>query len=213
MIALVGLVGLSAMGGDAQMRAFPDGARVAFFGDSLTAGGGVVLRIAAHYRTAFPGRDVRFYNCGISGGRLETADMYFDVVLASRRPTHVVFAFGLNDALEAYNRRVDEPAAEERRVVRELAEFRSRYAEAIGRIEALGAKIVLRIPTPYNEFGAGDSPADAGKNEVVRRFGDEVRAFARHRSIDTTLIYAHDLDAHSNRAAAAVEGSIFAAEA
>ena len=40
---------------------------------------------------------------------------------------------------------------------------------------------------------------------------DEVRAFARHRSIDTTLIYAHDLDAHSNRAAAAVEGSIFAA--
>jgi integrase/recombinase XerC len=42
---------------------------------------------------------------------------------------------------------------------------------------------------------------------------DEVRAFARHRSIDTTLIYAHDLDAHSNRAAAAVEGSIFAAEA
>ena len=187
---LAAAIAVQAAATAAGVGPFPDGARVAFFGDSLTAGGGVVLRIAAHYRTAFPGRDVRFYNCGISGGRLETADMYFDVVLASRRPTHVVFAFGLNDALEAYNRRVDEPAAEERRVVRELAEFRSRYAEAIGRIEALGAKIVLRIPTPYNEFGAGDTPADAGKNEVVRRFGDEVRAFACRKGVPFVDDYA-----------------------
>lgn len=54
MIALVGLVGLSAMGGDALMRTFPDGARVAFFGDSITRNGGAMLRVAAHYRTAFP---------------------------------------------------------------------------------------------------------------------------------------------------------------
>ena len=174
----------------AGIEPFPEGARVAFFGDSLTAGGGVVLRIAAHYRTEFPERDVRFYNCGISGGRLETADMYFDAVLASRRPTHVVFAFGLNDALEMYNRRVEDPEAEAKRTVRELEDFRRHYARAIGRLETLGPEIILRIPTPYNEFGPGDAPADAGKNEVVRRFGDEIRAFAREKGLPILDDYA-----------------------
>lgn len=55
----------------AEIAPFPDGARVAFFGDSITRGGGGVLRVAAHYRKAFPGRDVRFYNVGISGGGVQ----------------------------------------------------------------------------------------------------------------------------------------------
>ena len=57
----------------AAMQPFPDGARVAFFGDSITSMGGALLRVAAQYRAAFPERDVRFFNVGISGGGFDAA--------------------------------------------------------------------------------------------------------------------------------------------
>ena len=34
---------------------FPAGARVAFYGDSITKNGGAILRVAAQYRADFPG--------------------------------------------------------------------------------------------------------------------------------------------------------------
>ena len=161
-----------------RCEAFPDGARVAFFGDSITRNGGAVLRTAAHYREAFPERDVRFFNCGISGGGLAAAEMYFDSVLAVRRPTHVVLAFGVNDAFEMYGGSLPDASAEEARLRRALAAFRDRYAAMCRRIVSLGAKLIVRVPTPYNESGSGTALPDKGKAEYCRRVADEIRAVA-----------------------------------
>lgn len=147
-----------------KISSFPDGSRVAFFGDSITRNGGGILRVAAHYKNAFPDRNVRFYNVGISGGGLAAAEMYFDSMLAARKPTHVILAFGVNDS-----------GAPEG--------FHERYAALVGRIEALGAKVVLRAPTPYNEFGGGTVSAVSGKDAAHRRIADEIRAFAKERGL------------------------------
>ena len=89
---LAAAIAMQAAATAAGVGPFPDGARVAFFGDSITHGGGGILRVAAHYRKAFPGRDVRFYNVGISGGGVQAAEMYFERYLAAVKPTHVVLA-------------------------------------------------------------------------------------------------------------------------
>ncbi|MBQ6103930.1 MAG: hypothetical protein IJL06_09690, partial [Kiritimatiellae bacterium] len=100
----------------AILEPFPDGSRVAFFGDSITQNSGCILRVFAHYREAFPERDVRFFDVGISGGGFDAADLYFDGWLAPLRPTHVVIGFGVNGAgpLHPWAEAPD-PAAEERR--------------------------------------------------------------------------------------------------
>ena len=102
---------------NATMAPFADGDRVAFYGDSITQLGGCILRVFAKYREAFPGRDVRFFNVGISGGGLDAAELYFDGWLAPLRPTRVVLAFGVNGAgvLHPWAEAPD-PAAEKRRL-------------------------------------------------------------------------------------------------
>ena len=77
---------------------FPEGARVVFFGDSITQNGVAVTWVAAHYMKMFPNGNVRFFNVGISGGSVGAAHLYFDSWLAPLKPTHVVVGFGVNDA-------------------------------------------------------------------------------------------------------------------
>ena len=173
------------------MQTFPDGARVAFFGDSITANGGAMLRIAAHYREAFPGRNLRFCNCGISGGGLESAEVYFDDILAARKPTHVVVAFGVNDSgAMRIDETADDASAEAKRVEEAAAAFRKRYAALVGRIRSLGAEIVLRTTTPYNEFGDSAVAPVNGRNVAYRRVTDEIRAVARDMGLPLIDDYA-----------------------
>ena len=77
---------------------FPDDARVCFIGDSLTAHNQILPRVIDHYNKYFADADVRFFNCGTSGGTYQTAvDFFYDDVLP-HRPTHAVVAFGVNDS-------------------------------------------------------------------------------------------------------------------
>ena len=166
------------------LEPFPDGARVAFYGDSITADGGWVMRVAAHYRKEFPERDIRFYNCGISGGGFRAAEMYFDWILSARKPTHVVLAFGVNDSRPL---RVDVAAsdakAEHARIEAAAADFRKKYAALVGRVQGLGVSIILRTATPYNEFAKKGVKPIKRKDAAHKRVADEILAFARERGL------------------------------
>ena len=163
----------------ATLEPFPDGSRVAFFGDSITQNSGCILRVFAHYREAFPERDVRFFDVGISGGGFDAADLYFDGWLAPLRPTHVVIGFGVNGAgpLHPWAEAPD-PAAEERRVREAAAAYRARSAALAARVEALGARAIVRTNTPYDgSAGAeGAVPADLAAVDAYRRAADAIRA-------------------------------------
>ena len=165
---------------------FPEGSRVIFYGDSITRLGGGVLRVAAQYRTLFPNRDVRFVNAGISGGGLPDAALYFDGWIAPFMPSHVVLAFGVNDANAIARGRLDEPEAESARVEAALATFRERYAALVGRVEALGATAILRAITPFDNTVRTDDgavPPDSFKADLYRRVADEIRTLAAGRRL------------------------------
>ena len=169
----------------AAMQPFPDGARVAFFGDSITSMGGALLRVAAQYRAAFPERDVRFFNVGISGGGFDAANLYFNEWLASRKPTHVVLAFGVNDS-GSFRVNAEAPDADaEAERIREAADaFRRRYVALVERIEALGAKVYVRAVTPYDEtVRENASPVEKGKGDAFRLAAEQIRAVATERRL------------------------------
>ena len=174
------------------LETFPSGARVAFFGDSITRNGDAVTRTAAHYLAACPGRVVRVFNVGISGGGVEAGHLYFDGWLAPLKPTHVVLAFGVNDAgATIFKSDAEDRAAELARTDEAVRAFERRYGELIDRIEALGAKVVLRTPTPYDEFSGSEPLADgssrakpkSGRNDAHRRIADAVRRIAAKRGL------------------------------
>ena len=161
----------------AAVEPFPDGARVVFFGDSITQNGVAVTRVAAHYRKMLPKGNVRFFNVGISGGSVGAAHLYCDLWFVPLKPTHVVVGFGVNDAGAAVLKKdAKDRAAELKRIESVAAAFEKNYCKLLDRIEALGAKVILRTPTPYDEFTKGPTAdgkmrvnAKAGRNDAQRR--------------------------------------------
>ena len=64
---------LQAQGTLSSAKPFDDGDTVCFVGDSITHGGTYHSIVTLYYATRFPGKTIRFYNCGISGDGWLTA--------------------------------------------------------------------------------------------------------------------------------------------
>lgn len=79
-----------------QDAPFKDGDRVCFFGDSVTHGGKYTSQVQLFYYTRYPERDIRIWNCGTGGATSGESLVAVDDI-ASRKPTHVVVLFGMND--------------------------------------------------------------------------------------------------------------------
>jgi hypothetical protein len=71
-----------------------------------------------------------------------------------------------------------DPAAEALRVREAAASFRARYAALVARVEALGAKAIVRTTTPYDAAGEeeGAVPPDLAAADAYRRAADAIRA-------------------------------------
>ena len=173
------------------IQPFADGDRIAFFGDSITRNGEAITRTAVYYRMSFPERKVRFFNVGFSGGTTSAAHMFFMKWLAPLKATHVVLAFGVNDAGEAIVRdNAVVSAAAKKRQVEAIAGFESEYERLIDRIQASGAKVILRTPTPYDTESTGKDDKGAeriavqpGRAEAHERIAESIRRIARKRSL------------------------------
>lgn len=190
------------------MKPFPDGSRVAFFGDSITRLGGGILRVAAQYRALFPERDVRFFNVGISGGGLVAANLYFDGWLAPLKPTHVILAFGVNDAGPlCIAPSAADAAAEAERVSQAAATFREGYLALVRRIEALGASVTVRAITPYDESARSDGAGEPvpGRGAAFRRIAEQIRSIAVERGLAC-------LDDYARMSAYTAEEPLFSAD-
>ena len=175
----------------AVMRPFEDGCRVAFYGDSITRNGEGITRTAAYYRTMFPEQKIRFFNAGISGGTVPAAHIFFGDLLEPVRPTHVVLAFGVNDAGSAIiTSGTNDIEAEKRRSDEAVARFESEYERLIDCIREIGAAVVLRTPTPNDDRASGPDIPQFGRGAAHRRIADCVRNIAQKRSLPLVDDYA-----------------------
>lgn len=76
---------------------FPKDSRVAFLGDSLTAGSLWTEVIFEYYLKNFPEDNIRMYNVGVGGGTAAFALEHLDEDIMLFEPTHVVVMFSEND--------------------------------------------------------------------------------------------------------------------
>ncbi|MBR4933753.1 MAG: hypothetical protein IKZ03_04775, partial [Clostridia bacterium] len=76
---------------------FPKDARVAFLGDSLTAGSLWTEAIFEYYLKHFPEDNIRMYSVGVGGGTAAFALEHLDEDIMLFEPTHVVVMFSVND--------------------------------------------------------------------------------------------------------------------
>ena len=132
------------------MKRFPDGARVAFIGDSITAMNSALKRIIDFYKKNYPDSGIRFFNCGIAGGTAESALRYFDADIMRHAPTHAVLATGVNDS-ERWH--LSLPRSAERYELLRCAyeKYKKNLTALVDKILSLGISLTLCTPIPYDE--------------------------------------------------------------
>lgn len=161
---------------------FPDNARVCFIGDSLTAQNQILPRVIDHYNKHFSQANVRFFNCGTSGGTYKTAiEFFYDDVLV-HNPTHAVVAFGVNDT----NRWALEWGRTKQTYDNLKAYYENFKKEVKIYCEMLkehNIDFVICTPAPYDEYSETDVVASKGGFALIAEYANVVRAFAKDNNI------------------------------
>ena len=161
---------------------FPDNARVCFIGDSLTAMNETLPRIIDFYRKNFPTSNIRFFNCGTSGGTYKTAiEFFFDDVLR-HKPTHAVVAFGVNDS----NRWALNGARSMERLdslKKSFEEYKTNVKRYCEMLKNNSVQITLCTPAPYDEYTESEQPASKGGYALILGYAQFVRDFAQKNGI------------------------------
>ena len=166
-----------------RMERFPDGARVCFVGDSMTAANQVLSRVMDHYNKHFPGHGITFWNCGASGGTCGSAITFFEDDVLPHKPTHAVVAFGINDCQTSH---FAKPRGEEKYRAASLA-F-ARYQKNIHDYTKLlvqqGIQVILCTPPIYDEYGESETPALRGAYAAMVAYAGFIRQFAAEHGLE-----------------------------
>ena len=120
------------------------GDKVAFMGDSITAGGGYIRLAAAVLQTNYPDLKLPYFiNSGVSGQKAENMEPRFtkDMHLADK-PAWSFISVGINDVWHRLAKPHD-PAV--------LAEYRTNITKMVAQAQAAGATVVLLTPTVIME--------------------------------------------------------------
>lgn len=159
------------------MERFPNGARVCFVGDSMTAANQVLSRVIDHYNKHFPGHGITFWNCGASGGTCGSAITFFADDVLPHKPTHAVVAFGINDCQTSH---LLKPRGEEkyRAASMAFAQYQKNIHDYTKLLVQNGIQVILCTPPIYDEYGESETPAMRGAHATMVAYADFIRQFA-----------------------------------
>ena len=164
------------------MQRFPDGARVCFVGDSLTAQNQVLPRVVDCYKRTFPDARIEFFNCGVAGGTAACVLDYLEDDVFIHNPTHAVVAFGANDS---FRWGLQFPPDLERygHMLRAYEKFQQTMTELCDRLIERGVQVILGTPAPYAEYQKSEEQAYNGGYALLAGYADYVRLLAREKNL------------------------------
>ncbi len=165
-----------------MIQRFPDGARVCFIGDSLTAQNHVLPRIIAYYKTHFPDSGITFFNCGVAGGTAVYARAIFEEDVLVHHPTHAVVAFGINDSHRDILR-FSPDANCYAHLVEAFEVYKQNLTALCEAILAQDIELILGTPAPYAEYQESTQPALRGGFALMLGYAEFVRNLAREKNI------------------------------
>jgi lysophospholipase L1-like esterase len=159
------------------MERFPNGARVCFVGDSMTAANQVLSRVIDHYNKHFPGHGITFWNCGASGSTCGSAITFFEDDVLPHKPTHAVVAFGINDC-QTWHLRKDRGAEKYQLMDLAFARYQKNMFDYTRKLVANGVQVILCAPPIYDEYTPGETPALQGCYATMVAYAAFIRQFA-----------------------------------
>jgi len=164
------------------MNRFPDGARVCFIGDSMTAANEILPRVIDHYNKHFSNHGITFYNCGTSGGTYGSAITFFEDDILPHKPTHAVLASGINDAQSSLLKR---PKSAERYtlLVQAFENYQTNLEKLVEMLRQRGVCITLCTPMVYDEYTENPNETLRGCYALTQGYAEFVRNFAREQGL------------------------------
>ncbi|MBR2465630.1 MAG: hypothetical protein IKB38_01705 [Clostridia bacterium] len=163
------------------MFRFENGARVVFFGDSITANGTWMRRILQYYRE---NTDLRFemYNAGVPGDNASAAQGRIYETVLPFDPTDVVIMFGMNDVgRNYYGVPLTGDCVIERRAMidKSIISIKS----IINNLRSLGIRVILCSPTPYDELSDIKEINRIGVEAALFELGERLKVYAKENDI------------------------------
>ena len=171
------------------MKRFPDNARVAFIGDSITAANLTLPYIIHTYKTQKIARGIRFFNCGVAGGTAEFARISYDTDIARHKPTHAVVSFGINDS---HRDLLADPRSKERQdaLYGAYENYKANMTALVDRLHADGISVTLCTPATYDEYTESETPALHGGFALMQGYAEFVRTLAKEKGTELCDIHA-----------------------
>ena len=160
-----------------MLERFPDGARVCFIGDSLTAQNTVQWMTVDCYKQNFPNANVEFFNCGVAGGTAASALLYLEDDVLIHNPTHALIGFGVNDSARDV---LSLPRTAERydRLVTAFENYKVNMRKLCDELITRGIKVTICTPPPYDEYHESATPALVGGYALMLAYAEEARKVA-----------------------------------
>jgi lysophospholipase L1-like esterase len=169
-----------------------NGARIVFFGDSITRAGtrpgGYVTLVSNSLQTLYPDLDIQVMGVGVTGNRVPHLQARLTRDVLSKRPTHVVIYIGVND--------VGQRPLLARATGTEKEDYRRGLVDLITRIERTGAEAILCTPSVIGEDPDSGSNANSLLDEYAA-ISRDVAARAGARLVDLRASFVEYLRAHN----------------
>lgn len=141
---------------------------IVFLGDSITAAGvrpdGYVTLTSAAIVKACPDKNIKVIGAGISGNKVPDCQKRLDKDVLQKKPTIVIIYIGINDVWH-WNRN--------RGTTKE--DFEAGLKDMIGKIQAVGARVILCTPTVIGEKTDGSNKFD----KMLDEYSDISRKVAK----------------------------------
>jgi len=146
------------------------GEKIVFLGDSITAGGnqpkGYVTLIRNAMAEKHKDLGIEVINAGISGNKVPNLQARLAKDVLAKKPTLVVIYIGINDVWHGEKNPANGTPKDK---------FEAGLKEIVGKVQAVGGRVVLCTPTVIGEKTGGANSLDAKLDE----YADVTRGVAK----------------------------------
>ncbi|MBT3376283.1 MAG: SGNH/GDSL hydrolase family protein [Lentisphaerae bacterium] len=147
-------------------------------GDSITHGRRYHQFIYLFNATRYPDREIKAYNCGISGDSASGAVRRFDWDIAPHKPTVATIMLGMNDVGRG-NYGVDKTGeAIEKRRTGAISGHVANMRKLSEKLKAIGCRIIYITPSIYDQTGDLKAANCFGVNDALGTCGQRVGKLA-----------------------------------
>ena len=165
-----------------MLPVFPNNARVAFIGDSITAENLALQWIIRAYKNLDGYDGIRFFNCGVAGGTAEFAVESYEKDIKRYNPTHAVVSFGINDSRrELLGEKRDEKRLKE--LTDAYENYKKSMSTLVDMLIADGIDVTLCTPAPYDEYAESPEKPLPGGYALMLGYSEYVRLLAREKGV------------------------------